>query len=438
MEDPLLRRERRVDGDPAEREIVAGQVLFGDRESMQLLWAGTSGGEFGQESQGVFPALYYFGVLYAFEKGYRQADYCGSRPLLSDGIFQLKRRWGGHVYDGWSRDTLFFLPIRLEQATLGFLTRHPLIARCGNDLVGKVLSRHRTHPARRCCACRTGLCDRRSARDQAVLVAAAESGSTRCGERNTGDRTRGLELRVGSRGGLLQALTGHADSLPRLEGAAPDGIPHSSQQVRLVAVRCRDHAGLAHVAGAVASHVFHHEHVFGLVDTFDMNFENNVPTFLSAFMLVATAVLLTVIASQSTADRYAGYWKWLAIIFTFMAIDEDASLHELLIEPVRDLLAVTGPLYFAWIIPYALAVLVIGLLYLKFVWSLPARTRGLFIGCRQPLPRRCPRIRVHRRVVLFAAWGNRRPAVLAARRSRRIPRDVRDHPLHLRLAGLPA
>jgi hypothetical protein len=119
-------------------ETVAGQVLFGDRESMQLLWAGTAGGEFGQQSQGAFPALYYFGVLYAFENGYRQADYCGSRPLLSDGIFQLKRRWGGHVYDGWSRDTLFFLPTHLEQATLGFLTRHPLIARCGSDLVGKV------------------------------------------------------------------------------------------------------------------------------------------------------------------------------------------------------------------------------------------------------------------------------------------------------------
>ena len=104
----------------------------------QLLWAGTSRGEFGQQSQGVFPALYYFGILYAFELGCHAADYCGSRPLLSDGIFQLKRRWGGHVYDGWSRDTLFFLPINLGPANLGFLTRHPLISRCRQGLVGKV------------------------------------------------------------------------------------------------------------------------------------------------------------------------------------------------------------------------------------------------------------------------------------------------------------
>lgn len=137
---------------------------------------------------------------------------------------------------------------------------------------------------------------------------------------------------------------------------------------------------IAHVTGAVASHVFHHQQVFGLVDSFDMNVENNVPTFFSAFILVTSAVLLAIITSQSTADRHAANWRWLVIIFAFMAIDEDASLHELLIEPVRDLLPVTGPLYFAWVIPYGLAVLAIGVLYLRFVWSLTARTRGLFIA----------------------------------------------------------
>jgi len=123
-------------------EVVAGQVLFADRDSLQFLWAGTRGGELGAHSKGVFPALFYFGILYAFERGYRSVDYCGSRPLLSDGIFQLKRRWGGAVYDGWSRDTLFFRPTCLNPATLGFLEAHPLIARSGRDLVGKIFLGH--------------------------------------------------------------------------------------------------------------------------------------------------------------------------------------------------------------------------------------------------------------------------------------------------------
>jgi len=121
-----------------EGEIVAGQVLFADRDSLQFLWAGTSGGELGAHSKGVFPALFYYGILYAFERGYRSVDYCGSRPLLSDGILQLKRRWGGAVHDGWSRDTLFFRPTRLNPGTRGFLARCPLIVRSGRDLVGKV------------------------------------------------------------------------------------------------------------------------------------------------------------------------------------------------------------------------------------------------------------------------------------------------------------
>jgi hypothetical protein len=136
---------------------------------------------------------------------------------------------------------------------------------------------------------------------------------------------------------------------------------------------------VAHIAGAISSHVYHHEQVFGLIDTFDLNVENNIPTFFSTFILVAASALLAVIAGISTADRYSGHWKWLAIIFLFLGVDEDASLHELLIVPVRDHLSVAGPLYFAWVIPYGLAVLVIGLLYLRFVWSLPVRTRWLFI-----------------------------------------------------------
>jgi hypothetical protein len=121
-----------------EGEVVAGQVLFADRDSLQFLWAGTSGGELGAHSKGVFPALFYFGILYAFERGYRSVDYCGSLPVLSDGILQLKRRWGGAIHDGWSRDTLFFRPTRLNPATCGFLARCPLIVRSGRDLVGKV------------------------------------------------------------------------------------------------------------------------------------------------------------------------------------------------------------------------------------------------------------------------------------------------------------
>lgn len=120
-------------------ELVAAQVLWGSRGSMHFLWAGAAGREFGHETRGVFPALYYYGILHAFERGFEEADYCGSRPVLSDGIFQMKRRWGASVHDGWSRDTVFVRPRRLEGAALAFLLRNPLVARAGGGLVGRVL-----------------------------------------------------------------------------------------------------------------------------------------------------------------------------------------------------------------------------------------------------------------------------------------------------------
>ena len=120
-------------------DVVAAQVLWGSRGSLHFLWAGTAGREFGHATRGVFPALYYYGIVHAFENGFDEADYCGSRPLLGDGIFQMKRRWGASVFDGWSRDTLFIRPRALEGPALEFLVRNPLVERRDGGLAGKVL-----------------------------------------------------------------------------------------------------------------------------------------------------------------------------------------------------------------------------------------------------------------------------------------------------------
>jgi hypothetical protein len=119
--------------------LVAAQVLWGSRGSLHFLWAGAAGEDFDASTRGIFPALYYYGLLYAFENGFSESDYCGSRPVLSDGIFQVKRRWGASVHDGWSRDTLFIRPQNLLEANRGFLGRNPLIVRGPGGLEGRIL-----------------------------------------------------------------------------------------------------------------------------------------------------------------------------------------------------------------------------------------------------------------------------------------------------------
>jgi hypothetical protein len=136
-----------------------------------------------------------------------------------------------------------------------------------------------------------------------------------------------------------------------------------------------------HLGGMVSRYALGHGSLLGLVDTFNVNVENNVPTFFSAFLLLACAALLAVIARRpGLTGRDRRYWGWLAVIFLFLALDEDASIHELWMAPIEYLLPTDGLLHFAWVIPYGLGAMVVGLLYLRFVFQLPEPTRRLTIA----------------------------------------------------------
>jgi len=114
---------------------------------------------------------------------------------------------------------------------------------------------------------------------------------------------------------------------------------------------------------------------------FNLDLEQNIPTFFSALNLLISSLLLFIIAVQRRADQKRDFYYWigLSLIFIFLSVDEFSSIHEILINKVRDTLNTTGYLYFAWVIPYAIAVVTIGLIYLKFVISLPPGIRLQFI-----------------------------------------------------------
>ncbi len=133
---------------------------------------------------------------------------------------------------------------------------------------------------------------------------------------------------------------------------------------------------LAHIVGRVC--VFSgHKYVFGLVQLFDLDSEGNIPTFYSAVTLLFSACLFFLIAKN--AQSYSAHWSGLGVIFSYLALDEAAEIHEMITEPLRNLLHTSGLLYSAWIIPYALLGLLVAFAYLKFLFYLPSRTRNLLI-----------------------------------------------------------
>ncbi|MBT8083136.1 MAG: hypothetical protein KJO56_11990 [Gammaproteobacteria bacterium] len=120
----------------------------------------------------------------------------------------------------------------------------------------------------------------------------------------------------------------------------------------------------------------------GLVWFFGLGADGNIPTFYSAFAIILCSALLVLIGVGDLRERKvpAAYWFGLAVIFSFLAVDEMLMLHERLIEPVRDALDTSGAFYYAWVIPYGVAVLVFVAVYLRFLMLLPRKTAALFVA----------------------------------------------------------
>lgn len=115
---------------------------------------------------------------------------------------------------------------------------------------------------------------------------------------------------------------------------------------------------------------------------FDLDFENNVPAWFTSTVLLIAAALLGLIAVGKRREgcRFRAHWAWLAVIFLVLSIDEAVYMHEILRGPLHNRWKLDGLLFFAWIIPGSIAVLIFGLAYWKFLLHLGLRTRVLFVA----------------------------------------------------------
>jgi hypothetical protein len=141
-----------------------------------------------------------------------------------------------------------------------------------------------------------------------------------------------------------------------------------------------------HLASTVARLYLHylapdaHHLVVDVVRRFDLNHEVNIPTWFSSAALLGSSLLLATIAilRRKSGGRFVGHWVVLSAVFLYLSIDEVAMLHEMFIRPMRHLLHAHGILYFTWVVPAAVALVVLGLAYIRFFFHLDTRTKLLF------------------------------------------------------------
>ena len=135
---------------------------------------------------------------------------------------------------------------------------------------------------------------------------------------------------------------------------------------------------LANITGQVLQHEFGYNS--SIIRGLDFDNERNIPAFFSTVLLLISASLLGSIAAvkRKEQDSYTRHWAMLSLIFVFLALDENVSLHERLIEPLRNALHTGGVFYYAWVIPAIFAVLCFAILYFKFLFHLPKKSRLIF------------------------------------------------------------
>ncbi len=111
---------------------------------------------------------------------------------------------------------------------------------------------------------------------------------------------------------------------------------------------------------------------------FDVELENNIPTWFSSAILLISALLFSLIAALkwSGKDRFALQWTGLAAMLFLMSADETASVHEMFNMKALPMVHIDPDL---WIVIAAPVLLGIGVLYFRFFMDLPARTRNLLL-----------------------------------------------------------
>ncbi|GAA1434497.1 hypothetical protein GCM10009616_29070 [Microlunatus lacustris] len=109
--------------------------------------------------------------------------------------------------------------------------------------------------------------------------------------------------------------------------------------------------------------------------------EMGVPAWFSASLLLLAGERLwrVATAARERGEPWVRHWKLLAVAFVYLSLDELTEIHEQVITPVREVFDLSGALAFAWVVVAAPLVLVFGVVFLRFLVSLPTWTRWAFV-----------------------------------------------------------
>lgn len=111
---------------------------------------------------------------------------------------------------------------------------------------------------------------------------------------------------------------------------------------------------------------------------FDLDAEDNIPTYFSSMLFLFCSVLLFFIG-KAELNQNSKFWLILSLVFLFLSIEDFIQLHEKFTNIVFSKFHTSGALRFVWIYPALLIVIMAFFYFRKFFFNLPRKTRINFI-----------------------------------------------------------
>lgn len=134
------------------------------------------------------------------------------------------------------------------------------------------------------------------------------------------------------------------------------------------------------------AHLVLHWRLQALTILVDLDTEANLPTLFNVLLFYFGAALF-LLHGRETFTKAARGWKTMAWVFLFLGMDEGAQIHEKFILVTKRLLEGSvgdrfgGWFHYAWVIPYALAMIVLAVyLFHWFMGLSPVLQKRLIIS----------------------------------------------------------
>lgn len=120
----------------------------------------------------------------------------------------------------------------------------------------------------------------------------------------------------------------------------------------------------------------------GAAELFDVQNDKTIPTWFSSLLLLIAAILIWQLQRAGSSEPWATRGPLLRTLtagFLLMSIDETASIHEHLNDPLAKWVAPTGPFRFGWVLVGIPFVILVAAFFGRWVLSLPSPDRSWVI-----------------------------------------------------------